>query len=135
MPEVLSVEDSGDSIRGQHTATGTNSTKGTFLPSRFDGGHMSDFDLDLRTAEEHIEEDVEIDGSIVLDVLDGTTSDDEWLEILSSGNALVLCVEGEVNELASGFARDVKEAGGNLVHFRGFLVVTPPGVDVNTDRL
>ncbi|ARS91855.1 DUF5779 family protein [Natrarchaeobaculum aegyptiacum] len=96
---------------------------------------MSDFDLDLRTAEEHIEEDLEIEGSIVLDVLDGTTADDEWLETLSNGNVLVLCVEGEVNELASGFARDVREAGGNLVHFRGFLVVTPPGVDVNTDRL
>lgn len=96
---------------------------------------MSDFDLDLRTAEEHIEEELEIEGSIVLGVLDGSTPDEEWLETISKGNVLVLCVDGEVNELAAGFARDVKEAGGNLVHFRGFLLVTPPGVDVNTDRL
>ncbi|RKD98033.1 DUF5779 family protein [Halopiger aswanensis] len=96
---------------------------------------MSDFDLDLRAVEEHIDEELELEGSIVLGVLDGTTPADEWLETVSSGNVLVLCVEGEVNELASGFARDVKEAGGNLVHFRGFLIVAPPGVDVSTDRL
>ncbi|AGB38490.1 DUF5779 family protein [Natronococcus occultus] len=96
---------------------------------------MSDFDLDLRTVEEHIDEEFELDGEIVLGVLDGTTPADDWLEAVSTGNVLVLCVEGEVNELASGFARDVKESGGNLIHFRGFLVVTPPGIDVNTDRL
>ena len=96
---------------------------------------MSDYDLDLRTVEEHIDEELEIEGSIVLGVLDGTTPAEEWLEAVSKGNVLVLCVEGEVNELAAGFARDVKEAGGNLVHFRGFLLVTPPGVDVNTDRV
>ncbi|MFU8868897.1 DUF5779 family protein [Natronococcus sp.] len=96
---------------------------------------MSDFDLDLRTVEEHIDEEFELDGEIVLGILDGTTPSAEWLEAVSSGNVLVLCVEGEVNELASGFARDVKESGGNLIHFRGFLVVTPPGIDVNTDRL
>lgn len=96
---------------------------------------MSDFDLDLRAVEEHIEEEFELEGSIVLGVLDGTTSDEEWLETLSAGNVLVLCVDGDVNDLASGFARDVKESGGNLVHFRGFLIVTPPGIDVSTDRL
>ncbi|ELY93340.1 hypothetical protein C483_05223 [Natrialba hulunbeirensis JCM 10989] len=96
---------------------------------------MSDFDLDLRTVEEHIDEELDIEGSIVLGVLDGETPEDEWVEAISKGNVLVLCVEGDVNELASGFARDVKEAGGNLVHFRGFLLVTPPGVDVNTERL
>ncbi|ADD04493.1 uncharacterized protein Nmag_0909 [Natrialba magadii ATCC 43099] len=96
---------------------------------------MSDFDLDLRTVEEHIDEELDIEGSIVLGVLDGETPEDEWAEAISKGNVLVLCVEGDVNELASGFARDVKEAGGNLVHFRGFLLVTPPGVDVNTERL
>ncbi|THE63283.1 hypothetical protein D8Y22_19160 [Salinadaptatus halalkaliphilus] len=96
---------------------------------------MSDFDLDLRTVEEHIDEELEIDGSIVLGVLDGETGDEEWLEAISKGNVLVLDVEGDVNDLASGFARDVKESGGNLVHFRGFLLVTPPGVDVSTERL
>ncbi len=96
---------------------------------------MSDFDLDLRTVEEHIDEELEIEGSIVLGVLDGETPAEEWLEAISKGNVLVLNVEGNVNELASGFARDIKESGGNLVHFRGFLLVTPPGVDVSTDRL
>ncbi|QSW99767.1 DUF5779 family protein [Haloterrigena alkaliphila] len=96
---------------------------------------MSDFDLDLRTVEEHIDDELEIEGSIVLGTLDGTTPDGEWLEAISKGNVLVLNVEGDVNELAAGFARDIKESGGNLVHFRGFLLVTPPGVDVSTDRL
>ncbi|WP_049915027.1 DUF5779 family protein [Natrialba taiwanensis] len=96
---------------------------------------MSDFDLDLRAVEEHIDEELDIEGSIVLGVLDGETPPDEWLVAISKGNVLVLCVEGDVNDLASGFARDVRESGGNLVHFRGFLLVTPPGVDVSTDRL
>ncbi|EMA35355.1 DUF5779 family protein [Halobiforma nitratireducens] len=96
---------------------------------------MSDFDLDLRAVEEHIDEELDLEGSIVLGVLDGTTPGEQWLEAISSGNVLVLNVEGDVNELASDFARDVKEGGGNLVHFRGFLIVTPPGVDVNTERL
>ncbi|RQG90682.1 DUF5779 family protein [Natrarchaeobius chitinivorans] len=96
---------------------------------------MSDFDLDLRTVEEHIDEELDLEGSIVLGVLDGTTSAEEWLETISKGNVLLLCVEGDVNDLASGFARDVRESGGNLVHFRGFLIVAPPGVDVDTDRL
>jgi len=96
---------------------------------------MSEFDLDLRTVEEHIDEELELEGSIVLGILDGTTPPEEWLETISKGNVLVLNVDGDVNELAAGFARDVKESGGNLVHFRGFLVVTPPGIDVNTERL
>lgn len=96
---------------------------------------MSDFDLDLRTVEEHIDDELELEGSIILGFLDGETPDDEWLEAISKGNVLVLNVDGDVNELATGFARDVKESGGNLVHFRGFLLVTPPGVDVSTERL
>jgi len=47
----------------------------------------------------------------------------------------VLNVEGELNELAADFARDVKEAGGELMHFRDFLIVTPPEVDIDADRL
>lgn len=96
---------------------------------------MVDFDLDLRTVEEHIDEEFELEGSIVLGVLDGTTPTGEWVDAVSKGNVLLLSVDGDVNELAAGFARDIKESGGNLVHFRGFLVITPPGVDVNTDRL
>jgi hypothetical protein len=48
---------------------------------------------------------------------------------------LVLNVEGDLNELAAGFAREVKEAGGELMHFRDFLVVTPPAVDIDASRL
>ncbi|MFP8888885.1 DUF5779 family protein [Natrialbaceae archaeon A-CW2] len=96
---------------------------------------MSDFDLDLRAVEEHMDEELDLEGSILLDVLDGTTEPETWLETLGAGNVLVLNVDGDVNQLASGFARDVKESGGSLVHFRGFLIVAPPGVDVDTSRL
>lgn len=96
---------------------------------------MSDFDLDLRAVEEHMDEELELEGSIVLGVLDGTTPADEWTEAISKGNVLVLDVDGDVNELAAGFAREIKESGGTLVHFRGFLLVTPPGIDVSKERL
>lgn len=101
---------------------------------------MTDFDLDLRTVEEQIEDD-ETSGApegtdrIELGVLDGSTSPGEWIGAVEDGRALVLAVEGDVNELAAAFARDVKEMGAELVHFRGFLVVAPPGVAVDTDRL
>lgn len=98
---------------------------------------MSDFDLDLRAVEEHIQdaEDVGVEGDVVLDVLDGATPPEERIETVDEGSVLLLDIEGDVNELAAGFAREVAEAGGNLVHFRGFLVVTPPGVDVDNSRL
>ncbi len=97
---------------------------------------MSDFDLDLRAVEEHIDgSEGEFEGRIVLDVLDGTTSPEEWVELVESGATLVFRVEGDVNERAAGFAREVKDAGGSLVHFRGFLIVAPAGVEVDTDRL
>lgn len=96
---------------------------------------MSDFDgLDLQSVEEELPEGDGV-GRIVLGVLDGTTDPSEWIETVGSGNALVLSVEGDLNELAAGFARDVREAGGELVHFREFLIVTPPSVDVDTSRL
>lgn len=96
---------------------------------------MSDFDLDLRAVEEHIDDEIDLDGSIVLGILDGSTDPETWLGTIADGNVLVLCVDGNVNELAAGFARDVKESGGSLVHFRGFLIVAPPGIEVDTDRL
>ena len=100
---------------------------------------MSDFDLDLRTVEEHIEDadddGGDLEGRIVLGILDGTTPDREWIDAIDDDRILVLAVEGDVNERASGFAREISEAGGDLVHFRGFLIVTPPGVTVDTDRL
>lgn len=96
---------------------------------------MSDFDLDLQAVEDQME-DGEREGShIVLGVLDGSTPDGEWLAEIAGGAVLVLSVDGDVNELASGFARDVKADGGDLVHFRDFLIVTPPGVVIDTERL
>ena len=97
---------------------------------------MSDFDLDLRAMEEHIETaDDDESATIVLDVLDGSTPPEEHVETVTDGNVLVMCVDGDVNDLASGFAREIADAGGNLVHFRGFLIVTPQGVDVDNSRL
>ncbi|MFC6906359.1 DUF5779 family protein [Halalkalicoccus tibetensis] len=99
---------------------------------------MADFNLDLRSVEEHIDdEDEESEGSrkVTLGVLDGTTPPEEWIAATERGEVLVLAVDGELNELASGFAREISEDGGELVHFRQFLIVTPPGVSVDTDRL
>ncbi|QGA83034.1 Uncharacterized protein LC1Hm_1997 [Halomicrobium sp. LC1Hm] len=99
---------------------------------------MSEFEgLDLQAVEDQMDTDEGGDGSdrIVLGVLDGSTGPDEWLETIHGGAVLVLNVDGDLNELAAGFARDVKETGGELVHFRGFLIVTPPGVTIDTDRL
>ncbi|GAD53360.1 hypothetical protein MBEHAL_2120 [Halarchaeum acidiphilum MH1-52-1] len=99
---------------------------------------MSDgFGLDLRNAEEQIDEwDVEGGADdVVLGVLDGETPDGEWLAELESGSVLVLAVEGDLNDLASGFAGPAKDAGATLMHFREFLVVTPPGVSLDTARL
>jgi len=99
---------------------------------------MSDFDgLDLQAVEDQMAADEETGGShrVVLGVLDGTTDDAEWVAAIEEGAVLVLNVEGDLNELASGFARPVKDAGGDLMHFRGFLIVTPPTVSIDKDRL
>jgi hypothetical protein len=98
---------------------------------------MGDFDLDLQSVEEDLVDDESGDGTerIVLGVLDGTTPDEEWLETIEDGHTLVLRVEGDVNELAAGFAREVSEAGGELMTFKEFLVVTPPGVSIDASRV
>jgi hypothetical protein len=97
---------------------------------------MSEFDLDLRNAEEQLEEDGEDGGSeVVLGILDGGTDPEEWIGAVEAGKILVLNVEGDLNRLAAGFAREIRDAGGTLMRFRGFLVVTPPGVGIDTDRL
>lgn len=101
---------------------------------------MSDegFDgLDLQSVEDQLDdgEQPATSDRVVLGILDGTTPPEEWTELVDSGSVLVLSVEGELNELAAGFARDVKELGGELMHFRGFLIVTPPGVAIDTTRL
>jgi hypothetical protein len=98
---------------------------------------MGDFDLDLQAVEDHLE-DEDDDGSIRIElgVLDGTTPSEEWVDaVIEQEHVLVLNVDGEVNELAAGFARDIKDQGGELVHFRGFLIIAPTGVTIDTDRL
>ncbi|WP_284009465.1 DUF5779 family protein [Haloarcula pelagica] len=99
---------------------------------------MSDFEgLDLQAVEDQMDGSGDDGNSdrVVLGVLDGTTPDAEWVETVEDGAVLVLNVDGDLNRLAAGFARPVKEAGGELMHFRGFLVVTPPGVEIDADRL
>ena len=68
-------------------------------------------------------------------VLDGSTNDGEWVDHVENDDVLVLNVEGDLNELAAGFARDVRDMGGELMHFREFLVISPPGREIDTDRL
>ena len=99
---------------------------------------MSDFEgLDLQAVEDQMDDGDGGEGSnrVVLAILDGSTSPQEWTDAVDDGDVLVLDVDGDVNELASTFARDIKDAGGELMHFRGFLIVTPPGVAIDTDRL
>ncbi|MDR5672642.1 Uncharacterized protein AArcCO_1088 [Halalkaliarchaeum sp. AArc-CO] len=96
---------------------------------------MGEFDLDLRNAEEQLDAMIEKDGVVVLARLDGTTDPQEWIAEIQGGKTLVLAVEGDLNDLAAGFAREIRDMGGELMHFRGFLVVTPPGVDIDTGRL
>lgn len=94
---------------------------------------MGDFDLDLGA----IERDMNFEGdpSIILGVLDGQTSDDEWIDEFANGNVLVLAIEGDISELASGIATPIKDAGGSLVHFRDFLIVSPPNITTDMGRL
>ncbi|WP_435127631.1 DUF5779 family protein [Halobaculum sp. D14] len=94
---------------------------------------MTDFGLNLQDAEEMLEE--EVAGEVVLGVLDGTTDPEVWVRNVEYGNVLVLAVVGDLNERAAGFARQVSELGGELTHFRGFLIVSPPNVGINTDQL
>ena len=94
---------------------------------------MSDFDLDLRDAEAELG-DLPSD-QVMLGVLNGETPADEWIQAVRQGNILVLSVDGDLNTLASGFARDIKNMGGELMHFREFLIVTPAEIQINTDRL
>lgn len=120
-------------------STGVRSS-GSFLTAGVDPSRMSDdeFDgLDLQAVEDQLEDEDDERASerVVLGVLDGTTPPEEWIDLVESGTVLVLNVEGDLNELAASFARDVKEGGGELMHFRGFLIVTPPGVDIDADRL
>jgi SepF-like predicted cell division protein (DUF552 family) len=82
-----------------------------------------------------MDEDDDADSRVVLGVLDGTTPASKWADAVRGGDVLVLAVEGDVNELAGRFARDVREEGGDLIQFRDFLIVTPEGVAIDRDRL
>ena len=93
-----------------------------------------DLDLDLQTAEGELDDPGE-NGRVELGVLDGSDPPEEWVRAVSDGAVLVLAVEGDLNELAAGFAREIRDMGGELMHFRDFLVVSPPGRDIDTDRL
>ena len=95
---------------------------------------MGDFDLDLQTAEGELDEP-KASGQVVLGVLDGETDADEWIAHIENDDVLVLSVEGDLNTLAAGFAREIRDMGGELMHFREFLVVAPPGREIDTDRL
>ncbi len=95
---------------------------------------MGDFELDLQTAEGELD-DPDVGGQVVLGVLDGTTDPEEWIDHVENDDVLVLNVEGDLNELAAGFARDIRDLGGELMHFRGFLVVSPPGREIDSERL
>ena len=95
---------------------------------------MGDFELDLQTAEGELDEP-DVGGRVVLGVLDGSTDPEEWIGHVENDDVLVLNIDGELNELAAGFAREVRDLGGELMHFRGFLVVSPPGREIDTDRI
>ncbi|TSD16298.1 hypothetical protein DP107_02565 [Haloglomus irregulare] len=93
-------------------------------------------DLDLQAAEGEIDDpQASAFDRVELGVLDGSVDPEEWVAAVNGGAVLVLDVEGDLNELAAGFARDVRELGGELMHFRGFLVVSPPDVEIDTGRL
>jgi hypothetical protein len=93
-------------------------------------------DLDLQTAEGELDKpDTDDEQRVVLGVLDGDTEPAEWTAIIEAGNIAVLNVEGELSKLAAGFARDIRDMGGQLMHFRGFLVISPPGTEIDTERL
>lgn len=94
---------------------------------------MSDFGLDLARAEEELDDETQ--GDVVLAVLDGETDPAEWIDAVRGGDVLVLAVEGDLNRLAADFAREIRAEGGSLMHFRGFLVVTPEGVEIDSGRL
>ena len=97
---------------------------------------MADFDLDLRAAEEYLVDEEDAEGfQVELGILDGGTPDEEWIQTVEAGNVVILDIDGDLNQLASGFARQIKDAGGHLMRFRGFLIITPPHIDIDTARL
>lgn len=105
---------------------------GLFTPSRR-REVMTEFDLDLGAIEQDMDEGRERE--VILGLLDGTTPGEDWVDAVAAGNVLVLAVDGLLTDLAADFAPQIREGGGSVVHFRDFLVVAPPDVDVDTSRL
>ena len=93
----------------------------------------SGFDLDLQAAEQDI--DFDEDARVILGVLDGTTAVGERVEAIERGHTLVLAIDGDLTELAADLAPAVKKGGGNLVHFRKFLIISPPDIEIDTSEL
>jgi hypothetical protein len=96
---------------------------------------VTDFDIDLRAAEEQLDDESDGSGDVTIAVLDGSTDPEEWVNLIAEGRTLLLAVDGDLNALAAPFAREVSEMGGTLTHFRDKLVVVPPDVEVDTSRL
>lgn len=94
---------------------------------------MGEFDLDLGRIEQDLAGDEA--GRVVLGVLGEDAAGKDWLGEIRQGRVLVLAVDGDLNQVGHEFATGVKDFGGSLVHFRGFLIATPPGITVDTSNL
>ena len=94
---------------------------------------MDPYELDLESVEEAL--DLPSDQKIVLGFLDGSVPESEWIIELELENILVLQIKGELEDLIQEIAPHIKENGGSIVHFRGFLIITPPAISVDNTRL
>jgi len=95
---------------------------------------MDAFNLDLAGAEEHLDGLSDVD-RVVLGIVDGSDDPARWIELVAEGCVLVLSIEGPLEERVSPFAEPIADAGGTLMHFRGFLIVSPPGIDIDNGLL
>jgi hypothetical protein len=94
---------------------------------------MDRFELDLESIEEELTET--INQKIILGFLDGSVPDSEWVQELDSGNVVVLQIKGDLEELVHDMAPEIKQKGGSIVHFRGFLILAPSGIFIDNERL
>ncbi len=94
---------------------------------------MDPYELDLESVEEGL--DLSTDQKIILGFLDGSVPESEWISELELGNVLVLQIKGELEALIQEIAPHIKENGGSIVHFRGFLIITPSTISVDNTRL
>ena len=94
---------------------------------------MDSYELDLESVEEAL--DLSEDQKIILGFLDGSVPESEWISELELGNVLVLQIKGELEDLIQEVAPYIKENGGSIVHFRGFLIITPSTISVDNPRL